>query len=207
MRLKLSFSAVFVTILFLVFMTSVPGSLPAAIFLDISASDSRTYPELESRKDQYISGSISFGIFDHIRIGYTHLRGFSYKEGYRTGTDSATGTEFYYRFKDNTQTISSSVDLTLILYNGMISPFIFGGLVWKDYYTTVEYPSTIYKAHTKFYKVPNYGCGLSIFLDDNFRLKITQTFTPGEKRQLKDGVETKEDILETYTQVGISYRL
>lgn len=177
------------------------------MYIDLSGYGSSTNVDLESRKDTSISASISVAVSEYFRVGISHRRAYSHKEGYRTGKFSDTGQAYYYAFEDDTETLTSSVDLTLFLYHGVLSPFIFGGVAWKDYYTTLSVPSEIYKSRAKLYKVPTYGLGVSVMLDRNFRLKISQTFSPGIKTNLVDGREEEENILESYTQIGINYQL
>jgi hypothetical protein len=114
----------------------------------------------------------------------------------------------YYEFKDDTKEVTNFCDLTVILYQGMVSPFVFGGVARKDYYTKVSYPGTTYTSHIPLPLSQRYGLGVSLTLNREFRMKITQTFSPGVKIDLVDNTtEVAKKFVGTTTEVGISMRL
>ena len=179
----------------------------ASIHIGLSGSTSSSHFSLESHKRSSVSASFAVGVARFLRIGLTHRRSFEKKKGLKKNQISET--QFiYYEFQDDTEVITSSIDLTAVLYQGPISPFIFGGAARRDYYSEVIYPGNINKTSVTNDIVPNYGLGVSIYLSREFSLKITQTYTAGEKKQLTaDGTEKKVKTTDSYTQLGITYRL
>ncbi|SMF72928.1 hypothetical protein SAMN06296036_12746 [Pseudobacteriovorax antillogorgiicola] len=176
-----------------------------SISIGLSGATSTSNYSLETQKSSIISGNISLAIASFLRIGLTHRRSFVEKSGLRKeATDTST---LYYEFEDNTDIVTNSIDLTAILYHGRVSPFVFGGVARRDYFTEVRYPGSTTKFRETLKAVPNYGLGIAIHLNRHFRLKITQTYTPGVRVDLVDGQEVKEDVNDTYTQIGVNYAL
>lgn len=201
MRQKLYYPVLF--ILTLLFFSS--NNALSSVHIDLKGSGSRYNLDAENHESTSVSGSIAFGFFNYLRLGVTHRRSITHKDGYRITTSN--GRSIYYSFDDKVETRTTSVDLTIFLYHGTISPFIFGGYAYKDYYIRYVQPDTIYNKHIKEPDSYRYGVGLSIRLNRDFQLKISQTFTPGKKLEIKDGIAEEEETIETYTEVGISYRL
>mgnify|MGYP003683318259 CR=1 FL=1 len=183
----------------------ISSSAEAAISIGLSGAASQSNYSLETQKSSILSANVSLGIASFLRIGFTHRRSFQEKSGLKKST-SDSGT-IYYEFEDNTDIVTNSVDLTAILYPGRISPFVFGGVARRDYYTEVRYPGSESKGETTLPAVPNYGLGFAVQLNRSFSLKITRTYTPGITTSLEDGEEVDEVVNDTYTQLGISYRI
>lgn len=178
-----------------------------AISVGLSGSTSQSSYSLETQKSSVVSANVSVAITRFLRIGLTHRRSFLEKSGLKkTQSEDQTQT-IYFEFEDNTDVVSNSIDLTVVLYPGQISPFVFGGVARRDYYTEVRYPFSESKGQTTLPAVPNYGVGFAVQLNRNFSLKITHTFTPGISTTLEDGEEITESVNDTYTQLGISYRI
>ena len=87
----------------------------------------------------------------------------------------------------------------------------FGGMANKFYESTATYnldPTITVTNNTVLVGVPTYGFGAAIYLNRRFNLKISQTFIPGVKTTLDTtNQQSEEDVIDYYTQIGISYNL
>lgn len=183
---------------------SLPGF--AEMSVGISGYGSRSNAGLETYRSTSGSVSLSFGIGDHVLLGLTHRESLENKTGLKKGTGTS-GTEEYFSFTDDTDSTTNSLDLTIILYNGLISPFVFGGVAKKDYHTEVEYVGQHVESNVTLFPVPTYGFGVAIMLNRDFNLKISQTYSPGVQTILDGGSEKSVMVRDTYTQVGITYKI
>lgn len=174
--------------------------------LGLSGALSNSNFSLETHKKTSISANVSLGLGSYFHIGLTHRRSFDNKSGFKK-TRLDENTIAYIPFEDNTEIITNSVDLTIFLYEGQISPFVFGGVAKRDYVTEISYLEQQARSSTTLFPVPNYGLGLAIQLTRNFHLKITQTYTPGIRTVLEDGQEKSETVKDSYTQLGIGYKI
>ena len=155
------------------------------------------------------SGSVNLSIAAgrYVQFGLVHRRAFEHRHGLKYDTSQ----EAYYKFKNDVDSATYALNATLILYQGIVSPYIFGGVA-KKYYTykfTYDFDSPI--VHTTKFTLPyspNYGFGFAFRLNRDFSLKISQTYSKGRLIRLNEaGEEEEEDAIDTYTQVGISYNL
>ena len=176
-----------------------------AISVGLSGASSKSNYSLETQKSSIISANVSVSFLSFLRVGLTHRRSFTEKTGLKKAETPSQ--VIYYEFEDNTDIITNSIDLTAVLYPGVVSPFVFGGIARRDYYTEVRYPGSEAKGETTLPAVPNYGAGLAIRLSHQFSLKITQTYTPGIATTIENGEEVSRVINDTYSQIGISYQL
>ena len=85
---------------------------------------------------------------------------------------------YTYHFKDQSETISNSINLTVILYRGFASPFIFGGVTRKDYTSTVTLGDQSSTQKFSMPIAPNFGAGISFKISRSFSFKITETLSP-----------------------------
>ena len=185
--------------------TCISGQALAKISIGLSGSGSQNNAGLEKHKTSSGSVNVSFSLGEHVRVGANHRQANERREGLKPSETS------YYRFTSNLVSSTFSLNLTLVLHNGRISPYIFGGIANK-YYTnkfTYEFDSPItHKTDFKLTEVPTYGFGVAIFLNRQFSLKITQTFSPGKVVNFdENGNEREEEAFDSYTQVGISYNI
>lgn len=182
------------------------GNASATISINLSGSAENSSVALEKSDTHSVSANVGMSLGSHFMIGLTHRRAFTNKTGLKKGTvNSAT---VYAEFEDREQTITNSVDLTIIPYNGIISPFVFGGIARRDYYGESEMLGTRNSITQILFPIPNYGGGLAVQLGMGFELKITQTFTPGKETKLMDdGTERERDVLDTYTQLWLGYKI
>ena len=190
----------------LTMLLTVGESALGAISIGLSGASSQSNYSLETQKSSILIANVSIGIASFLRIGLTHRRSFEKKAGLKKAQVSDTQI-IYYEFEDNTDIVTNSVDLTAILYPGVVSPFVFGGVARRDYYTEVRYPGSASKGKTTLPAVPNYGLGIAVQLSRQFSLKITQTYTPGLSTTIEDGEEVSKAVNDTYTQIGIGYRI
>ncbi len=185
-----------------------PGSsAKASIRIGLSGSASKSNFSLETHRTSAISANVSLAITDYFHVGITHRRSFENKSGLRRAEVSGDQSYVYLPFEDNTESITNSVDLTAYLYQGQVSPFIFGGVARRDYYSEIEYLEQRIRSRTTLFPVPNYGLGAAIILSREFRLRITQTYTPGVRTVIEDGEEKSNVVKDSYTQIGITYQL
>lgn len=182
------------------------GPALAGINVSLSGSIESTSNALEKSRDNSISANLSTNLGEHILIGITHRRSFENKTGYKRA-QADENTYLYIPFKDNGESTTNSLDLTIIPYNGLVSPFIFGGVARREYESTMMYLGSTYHSRQSLFPIPNYGFGLMVQLGGGFNLKITQTFTPGTQIALEDGEEVAKVVKDSYTQVGIGYRI
>ena len=80
----------------------------------------------------FVIGIILFVCF-HIR------RSFDNKVGLKKQENVEAKSYDYLPFEDNGISTTNSVDLTIIPYNGVISPMVFGGLARRDYYNEISF--------------------------------------------------------------------
>tara|TARA_B100001094_G_scaffold323815_1_gene375344 strand:+ start:240 stop:848 length:609 start_codon:yes stop_codon:yes gene_type:complete len=172
----------------------------------ISGAGSENNVGLEKHKSTSLSGSINLNLGSFFRIGYSQRQAFEDRGGLKT-SQLDDGSIVYYEFKEKVQTITNSINLTLVLYNGRVSPYIFGGVARKDYEITNAVSNLLYTKNATLYPVPTYGVGASIFVSRHFNFKMTQTWSPGVKITIKDNAEVEEPILDSYLQVGINYAI
>lgn len=181
----------------------------AGMTLGVAWSDSQSNLGLEKLQSSTLNGSVSFDIWDHIQLGVTGRKEYEKRTGLKRTTNTDGSQYIYFSFKDVSQTTTTSVDLTLVLYNGPISPFIFGGVARREYKTLIEYPEFDLHQETQdtLARVPNGGYGVAIFLGRGFSLKFTQTFTEGLKTTIDGTKRIETKVYDQYTQVGLNYRI
>ena len=180
--------------------------------LGISGFTSLANVDLEKVNNNSISASVGVGLLSNLIIGINHRRIYSNRDGYKRNsyTDSNTNSDYmvYIPFKDQSETISNSINLTVILYKGFTSPFIFGGVTRKDYTSTVTLGEQSSTQKFSMPIAPNFGAGVSFKISRSFSFKITETLSPGLQTYFDDeGNEQKKKVNDTYTELGISYNL
>lgn len=174
--------------------------------INFSGSAQNSTANLEKTKSHTVSANIGLSLGQYASIGLTHRRSFTDTTGQKKGR-AADGTFVYIPFADRTETITNSLDLTLIPYTGVVSPFIFGGVARRDYYNQFDYLGTRIVSKQTLYPVPNYGGGIAIQLGQGFTLKLTQTFSPGKETRIEDGIEKTKEVRDNYTELWLGYKL
>ena len=190
-------------------------ALGAAVSLGLSGSASNNNLGLETSHNNAVAANLNLDLSVYFRVGVTHRRSIDTGEGFKRLKDSA-GAEQYVEFESQTRTITNSVDLIVVLYNGVISPYVFGGVAKKEYSTSTSCAAlcTENPGSVTLFPVPNYGFGAGISLNKEFSLKISQTYSPGVATVLENGFPASEEgvlktryVRDSYTQIGISYHL
>ena len=198
---------IFILLFLAVAFTDMYTPANANIRIGLSGSASKSNFSLETHRTSAISANISLAISNYVHIGLTHRRSFENKSGLKRTEASGSEDYVYLPFEDNTENITNSIDLTVYLYQGQVSPFIFGGVARRDYYTEIEYLDQRVKSRTTLFPVPNYGLGAAIILSREFQLRITQTYTPGVRTVIENGEEKSDIVKDSYTQIGVTYKL
>ncbi len=196
---------------FRILLTSVMASLlmasPAYAYLSfgLAGSGSTTHGGWEVKDEMSASGTISLDLGSYFRIGYTHRQSREQKDGYKF-TSTSSGQIGYYEFQSNVRTIANSVDLTLVLYQGeLLTPFIFGGIACKKYLVKSLDLNGTTQYEVPDCPVPNGGFGLAFTLNQNFSLRFSRTYSPGQVYSPTG--EKPRNVLDSYSQVGITYKL
>jgi len=179
----------------------------AAISISLSGSSEISNAALERYRSNSVSANVSLGLGDHFMLGLTHRRSFDNKVGLKKQANADQTAYDYLPFEDNVESVSNSVDLTIIPYNGVISPMFFGGLARRDYSNELEFLGSRIKNRQTMFPIPNYGFGTIIQLGMGMQLKITQTYSPGIQTTLDEGKEKSKVVKDSYTQVWLGYRL
>lgn len=182
-------------------------SIQAAVSISLSGSSEISNAALERYRSNSVSANISLGLGDHLLIGLTHRRSFDNKTGLKKQENAEQNAYDYLPFEDNVESVSNSVDLTIIPFNGVVSPMVFGGLARRDYYNEINFLGSRIVSKQTLFPIPNYGFGMIIQLGMGMQLKITQTYSPGIKTTLEDGLEISRVVKDSYTQVWLGYRL
>ncbi len=179
----------------------------AVVSISLSGSSETSNAALERQRSNSLSANISVGLGEHFLLGLTHRRSFDNKLGLKRQEATDQKSYDYFPFEDNTQNITNSVDLTVIPFNGTVSPMVFGGVAKRDYAGQLDYQGNSLVSRQTLFPIPTYGFGMVIQLGMGMQLKITQTYSPGVKTTLEDGQEISRIVKDSYTQIWIGYRL
>lgn len=178
-----------------------------ALSIGLSGSGSSNNGGLEHSTTSSGTLSISTELGSYLRIGISTRKAFEKVRGLKYDDSSNS----YFNFRADRETTIHSLNMTVILYNGIVSPYVFGGIANKYYESKATYDlaqSITVTSKSTLKGVPTYGFGAAIFLNRQFNLKISQTYIPGEKTTLgPTGEEEAEDVIDHYTQIGITYKL
>jgi len=193
------------TLIFMLISVMYADLAQAQVQLGVSYFDSLTHASMQRRERRIVSGSLNIGITQYARIGFTK----------RIETDVTKGRRLldanlnvYENFRTTVIEERDSADLFIVLYHGLVSPFIFGGVVHKRYKQQQNYDiSTVgetveYRPKDK--PAPNAGVGLSIPLNYNLSIRISRSWSPGKEVDF-DGAEHKK--LDVQTDVSLNYQL
>lgn len=192
------------------------GFLSAALFapvsyagvqINLSGSAQKSTANFEKTKAHTVSANIGIGLFQWASVGLTHRRTFSDTTGFKKRINSEQTAYVLVPFADKTETVTNSVDLTLIPYSGIVSPFVFGGVARQDYINTFDFMGERTVSKQTLYPVPNYGGGIAIQLGQGFQLKVTHTITPGKESYVDAGQEKTKRVDNTYTELWLGYKL
>ena len=179
----------------------------ASVSVSLSGSSETSNAALERYHTNSISANVSLGLGNHFLIGLTHRRSFDNKVGLKKQEVTETKSYDYLPFEDNIESVTNSVDLTVIPFNGTISPMIFGGIAKRDYFDQLDFMGRRSISKQTLFPIPNYGFGVVIQLGMGMQLKVTQTYSPGIQTTLEDGTEISKVVKDSYSQIWIGYRL
>ncbi len=184
-----------------------PGKALAGFSLDLSGSGSNSSAGLVAQQDNAVTASVGMDLGEHFQLGLSHRISDKTQKGLREVT-LMNGTRAYTKFESDTRATINSLNLAIILYNGVLSPYVFGGAARHQYYLRINVDGEVSEDKQVIPLLPNYGVGVAIYLNQNFSLKISQTFSPGIKVVLDDKGEEKAEVSrDSYLEVGIRYRL
>ncbi|MCX6130933.1 MAG: hypothetical protein NTX25_17985 [Proteobacteria bacterium] len=195
---------VFYCLLFSIFSAN---KASAAISISLSGSSENSNASLERYRSNSLSANVSLGLGNNFQVGLTHRRSLDNRVGLKRQSGTDANTYEYLPFRDNSLSITNSVDLTIIPYNGVVSPMIFGGIARRDYENQLDFLDSRSVSKQTMFPIPTYGFGAMIQLGMGMQLKITQTYSPGIETSLEDGEEVSRVVKDSYTQVWLGYRL
>lgn len=178
------------------------GIAQAAMFVEGSFSYSSQYAGLQKNISRSGSGSLSMGLGNYVRLGLTHQQGFKTTTGYNEKDDGAD----YSEYSSQTQVMANSMDLTLVLYNGMVfMPFVKGGLIWKSFAFEMKQGDEVEKASIgPLGPLYNLGAGVGIRISRSYTLKLNYMVSPGRKKE--PGKDPKR-VLDRNTSISLEHSL
>jgi hypothetical protein len=181
----------------------------AAAQLGLSGYRSANQQGLRSSDSSLMSASLSFDIFTMLQLGYT----FRNESKNEYGRRENASTEKFVNFTEYNETLKQSLDLTIIPFTTqLVIPFAFGGIAQKTYilkgvaedindgdpYQLIYRPG---EGNNPLW-VWNGGFGMKIPLSKDFSIKVTQTYSEGQK--VDEELKAKK-VLDTYTEYSIVY--
>lgn len=179
-----------------------------AVSIGLSGFGASTRWDLEKRLTTRGSASLSFGLGPFLSLGVAASRATTKSEGIQEISGQ------YYEFKGRLEELKYDLRGTIILYRGLVSPYLFGGIA-NRYVTKVDYFPSVeqeFRLDHKDLQTPTYGFGIAVNLNRNFSLKVTQTYTHVTAKILVvdetlPSQRSKKDqrSIDSYTQVGINY--
>ncbi len=196
--------------LFLTFATVLPllGASAAgygAITFSIAGSGSSSHVTTLKHDSSAATASFAVDLGRYFRIGMSHRQKTEVEKGYKDisgQNDDAVWAEYYSKTNETT----NSLDLTLVLYHGqIITPYIFVGMASKSYMVSSVTDGVGRSAPFIPPPTPTSGAGFGLRINRQFSIKFSHTLTPS---YIIDPVnETAAGTIDSYSQVGVSYRL
>ncbi len=179
------------------------SSLASTFSVGLSGSAANSNVQYETQAVTSGTASLSISLGSHISLGVAGTQYLVKSQGWRI-KEPTPGYYVPYKFTERQTTKKIDARGTFIFYNGLVTPFIFGGVAnvstVVDRNNEGEEPVHIIQS-TK--GTPTYGYGISINLSQRFSMKITQTYTIVEVPDLES--TKKFYATDTYAQVGINY--
>lgn len=175
----------------------------ADVYFTLSGNTQNSNLIFQSVRSRIISGTAALDVGSFMRLGVTHRQKFEDNQEYILINDADPDNIIVENTKSSIHQISNSIDLTLILYEGtLITPYINGGVVFKNYRITSS--SSENKA-VVLPPQPSGGVGLGIMLSREFSLKISYTVSPGMR--WNPDRSRADRVLDNYTELGITYKI
>jgi len=180
----------------------------AQVQVGVTFNESQTHAERQTRNNRVLGGSFSLGLNRYIRLGFSRRVELEQVSGHRLIGQSQTQ---YEEFSTRTEATRDSLDLFVIVYQGIVTPYVFGGIARKTYVHEVRYEFTTFNETIKYKPssdatkpVWNAGVGFAIPLNRNFSVRISRSWSEGRSVNI-EGEERK--VLDTYTDVSLNYQL
>lgn len=181
-----------------------PQTASSAVHISLQGSSSVSDAGLQSYQKNAFSASVAFDIGGQFRLGLTHREQNDNTDGY---TRSSLSNQYYHK-SQKTIVTSNSIDLTLIIYYGkLFVPYIQGGFIIKEYKVIDTIAGISSTATIQGEPVPNAGAGLNIMLNRNFSLKLSYNVSPGYKISDPANQDDRESVWDSYTSLGLSYKI
>lgn len=172
------------------------------VYFTLGGSQSQNNVPYQTYVSRAGSASVAVDVGEYFRVGYTHRQEFSNNYGYKASTNDPS---LYSEFLSQTKVVSNSVDLNIILYAGdLFIPYLSAGAVVKSYSSEMSSIDGTESSRITLPPAPNLGGGVGVRLSRSFSLKLSYMVSPGV-RQEPGGIQ--EGILDTYSQLGITYQL
>jgi hypothetical protein len=199
--------------IFILLNTSEPAWGAAQV--SIGGFASTNHKNLQTEEKTSLSAGIAFDIFSMVQIGYT-LRS-STENTYGSLKTELQAPYNYIPFDDSDSVVKQSIDLTLVPFmTRTLVPFIFGGVAQQTYVIRRSYLSpTTNQVEERRLTIkpgdgdnplfaPNGGIGVRIPLNQDFSIKVSQTWTKGVTQEPD---QASKEAVDTYTEFSISYNL
>ena len=172
----------------------------------LSGTEDKSHGGLVVTTDSRWSASISVFLLQYMSLGISHSQVYKKTEGQK----QISSTTMYENFEENVRVKKYAVNLTLVLFSGPVTPFIFGGIARKWLYYDWYYETS---AILGSYEDPdngkknlwNAGIGFSIPVNYNFSIKIKRSWSEGYT--LDSETQERKKEYDTYTEVGLTYKL
>lgn len=174
----------------------------------LSGTEDISHSGLNKVTDSKWTAGVSVYVLQYMSIGITH----SQVQKATIGERQIGTTNVYEEFEDTVRIKSNGINISLILYSGRVTPYIFGGIMRKWYYYKWMYEEST-QGEYRTYEPPengednlwNAGIGLSIPVNYNFSIKIKRSWSEGKTLDSDTGEE--DTVYDTYTEIGLTYKL
>lgn len=188
----------------------------AAVFVSASISASTSNVPFQIYESRYSSGSLGFDLGRFIRLQYTHSQELSITNGFKdptarnqndpTSSAKSDSCDSCIESRASTHVIGNSLDLQIILYEGVLfMPYITGGAIVKLYKFENLEGGQLARNQGGMGPVPNLGAGIGIRLNKDFTLKLTYIASPG-LAQTK-GEDLPHAVWDKRVTLGLSYQI
>lgn len=186
-----------------------PSTSFAKTDLSLTGYVEKSNSGLEKKKEHKVSGTIQFGLFQYLSIGFSRQQ---FKRETSGKKLIVSGSDLTRNFSDVVRVYDNSVFLSLILYAGPITPYIFGGISRKwyyyEYYDEFDNNGEVLKIEPDDNgkkNLWNAGIGLQIPVSYSFSIKLKNTWSEGFTQEGPGG--EKKKTFDTYTEFGVNYSL
>lgn len=178
-----------------------------ATYISASFSSALSHMGYENYYLTNIKGSISIDIGYNLRLSYSRKYEITEEKGYKNFGTSDTPNYIYYVAKNEITT--DTIDVIIVLFsNNYLTPFIFGGIAFKYYILQMSTDNDInYKYKDPYGPLANFGAGLAIKLNENFALRLTNTWSPGFIRKIDEPTDKIHVVWDSQLDIGLEYKI